>query len=64
MDQAEWEKVNLMNCFAMKRGAEGTLAIEMGARVEDIAATIHAHPTLAEILMEAAHKALDQGIHG
>ncbi|MCE9635051.1 MAG: dihydrolipoyl dehydrogenase [Planctomycetes bacterium] len=39
--------------------AEATLAIEMGARVEDIAATIHAHPTLAEVVMEAA-----EGVHG
>lgn len=34
--------------------AEGTLAIEMGATVKDIALTIHAHPTLAETVMEAA----------
>ena len=34
--------------------AEATLAIEMGATVEDIAATIHPHPTLSETLMECA----------
>ncbi|MGH7943123.1 MAG: dihydrolipoyl dehydrogenase family protein, partial [Limisphaerales bacterium] len=34
--------------------AEATLAIEMGATVEDIAETIHPHPTLSETLMEAA----------
>jgi dihydrolipoamide dehydrogenase len=34
--------------------AEGTLAIEMGANVEDIALTIHPHPTLSETVMEAA----------
>jgi dihydrolipoamide dehydrogenase len=34
--------------------AEATLAIEMGARVEDLRATIHAHPTLSETLMESA----------
>lgn len=33
---------------------EGALAIEMGARVEDLARTIHPHPTLSETLMEAA----------
>jgi hypothetical protein len=32
--------------------------------VEDLAQTIHAHPTLAEALMEAAHKALGAGLHG
>ena len=34
--------------------AEGVLAIEMGAVVEDIALTIHPHPTLSETMMEAA----------
>ena len=34
--------------------AECALALEMGAKVSDIARTIHAHPTLAEGVMEAA----------
>ena len=34
--------------------AEGTLAIEMGAVVGDLALTIHPHPTLSETIMEAA----------
>ncbi len=34
--------------------AEATLAIEMGATAEDIALTVHAHPTLSETLMECA----------
>ncbi|HUE37846.1 MAG TPA: hypothetical protein VMO20_10680, partial [Candidatus Acidoferrum sp.] len=34
--------------------SEAALAIEMGATVEDIAETIHPHPTLSETLMEAA----------
>jgi dihydrolipoamide dehydrogenase len=34
--------------------AEATLAIEMGATAEDIAGTIHPHPTLTETVMEAA----------
>ena len=34
--------------------AEATLAIEMACEVQDIAGTIHAHPTLAETLMNAA----------
>ncbi len=33
---------------------EATLAIEMGATAEDLAWTIHAHPTLSETIMEAA----------
>ncbi len=44
--------------------AEGALAMQLGATVEDLAHTIHAHPTLAEAVMEAAHKALGTGLHG
>ncbi|KIL34736.1 dihydrolipoamide dehydrogenase [Cohnella kolymensis] len=43
--------------------AEIGLAIEMGATVEDIALTIHAHPTLAEITMDAAELAIGHPIH-
>jgi dihydrolipoamide dehydrogenase len=39
-----------------------SLALEMGARLEDIAATIHAHPTQSEGLVEAALKALGHPI--
>jgi len=35
-----------------------SVALEMGARLEDIAATIHAHPTLSEGFQEAAFRAL------
>lgn len=34
--------------------AEGVLAMEMGATVEDIALSVHPHPTLSETLMECA----------
>lgn len=39
------------------------LAIEMGARLEDIAATIHAHPTQGEALQESALAALGMPLH-
>lgn len=39
------------------------IAIEMGARLEDIAGTIHAHPTQGEALQEAALKALGAALH-
>jgi len=38
--------------------AEATLAVETAALVEDVAATIHTHPTLSETLMEAAEQLL------
>jgi dihydrolipoamide dehydrogenase len=34
--------------------AEGVLAVEMGAVADDLAASIHPHPTLSETVMEAA----------
>ena len=39
------------------------LAIEMGARLEDVAGTIHAHPTQSEAFHEAALKALGMPLH-
>ncbi|WP_085524121.1 dihydrolipoyl dehydrogenase [Tuberibacillus sp. Marseille-P3662] len=43
--------------------AEVGLAIEAGMTAEDVSLTIHAHPTLGEIPMEAAEVALGQPIH-
>jgi dihydrolipoamide dehydrogenase len=43
--------------------AEIGLAVEMSATLEDIALTIHAHPTLGEITMEASETALGHPIH-
>jgi dihydrolipoamide dehydrogenase len=38
-------------------------SIEMGARLEDVAGTIHAHPTLGEAVHEAALRALGHALH-
>lgn len=43
--------------------AELGLAVESGMNAEDIALTIHAHPTLAESVMDAAEAALGLPIH-
>ncbi|WP_265109204.1 dihydrolipoyl dehydrogenase [Halosolutus halophilus] len=43
--------------------AELGLAIELGATVEDVASTVHTHPTLSESVMEAAENALGHAIH-
>lgn len=43
--------------------SEAALAIEMGARLEDLAMTIHPHPTLGETMMEAAEATLGHAIH-
>jgi dihydrolipoamide dehydrogenase len=43
--------------------AELTLAIEVGASLEDLALTVHSHPTLAEAVHEAAEQGLGQAVH-
>lgn len=43
--------------------AEGALAIEMGALAEDVAATMHPHPTLSETEGEAAELFLGHATH-
>ena len=40
--------------------AGAALAIEMGAGVEDLALTVHPHPTLSEGVMDAAERLLKQ----
>ncbi len=43
--------------------AEGVLAVEMGATAEDLALSIHPHPTLSETVMEAAEAASGHSTH-
>jgi dihydrolipoamide dehydrogenase len=43
--------------------AEAGLAVEMAATAEDIALTVHAHPTLAEAMLEAALAATGHPLH-
>lgn len=43
--------------------SEGSLALEMGATLEDIGLTIHPHPSLSESVMEASENALGKAIH-
>ena len=38
-------------------------SLEMGARLEDVAGIIHAHPTLGEAIQETAFRALGQPLH-
>jgi len=56
--------VHMIGPHATDLIGEGTLAIQMGCTVKELAEIIHAHPTLAEILMEASYKALGRAIHG
>ena len=43
--------------------SEGALAVQYGITARDLAATIHPHPTLGELLMEAAEAVHRQSIH-
>lgn len=56
--------VHLVGPHATDLIAEGTLAVSTGQRVQDIADTIHAHPTLSEVMLEVSLKAMDRSLHG
>ena len=43
--------------------AEGVLAVEMGANAQDMAMTIHPHPTLSETIMESAEVFFGHATH-
>jgi dihydrolipoamide dehydrogenase len=55
--------VGIVGPHASELIAEGTLAIEMGATLEDLVATIHPHPTISEAVAEAAEAALGEAVH-
>jgi dihydrolipoamide dehydrogenase len=56
--------VHIVGPHATDLIAEATVVMRMRGGVEDIATTIHAHPTLTEIMMEVSFKALDRSLHG
>lgn len=56
--------VHIIGAHATDLIAEATLAVNKGLTVSDIANTIHAHPTLAEIMSEAALKLIGIAVHG
>jgi dihydrolipoamide dehydrogenase len=55
--------VHILGARAADMIAEAVLAVEMGASAEDIARTVHGHPTFAEALMEAAMSASSCSIY-
>lgn len=55
-----WQAVG---CAVSELASGFSQSIELGATLEDIAGTIHAHPTLGEAVQEAALRALGQAIH-
>jgi dihydrolipoamide dehydrogenase len=55
--------VHIMASSATEMITEATLAINLEATAEELVNTIHPHPTLAEMIMEAAHGIIDKSIH-
>ena len=55
--------VHSVGPHASELAGEATLAIELAATVEDIARTIHAHPTMSESLAEASWLAHGHPLH-
>jgi dihydrolipoamide dehydrogenase len=55
--------VHIAGAQASELIAEATLAMRLEATIEDVIATIHAHPTLAETFREAALVAAGRPIH-
>jgi dihydrolipoamide dehydrogenase len=55
--------VQIVGMEASNLIAEAALAIEAGITAEDLALTIHAHPTLPEAIMEAAEASIGKAIH-
>ncbi len=55
--------VHIVASHATDMIAEAAISMELEGTIHDIAKTVHPHPTLSEIVMEAAHGAVDQPIH-
>ncbi len=65
---ADASSKQLLGLTAVGRGVselmgEATLALEMGAFLEDVGYTIHPHPTMSEAVQEAVENALGRAIH-
>ena len=62
-DSNEILGVHIFGAHASDLIAEGTLSLSLEATAEEIATTIHAHPTLTEMMAEAAEGIIGKPIH-
>lgn len=62
-DTSELLGLHILGAHASDLIAEGALALSMEATAEEIVNTIHAHPTLAETIAEAAEGIIGRPIH-
>ena len=57
------QKVQAVGSHIAELHSEFVLALEMGALLEDVAGTVHAHPTMSEAFHESVLKTLGHAIH-
>ncbi|MBW1962906.1 MAG: dihydrolipoyl dehydrogenase [Deltaproteobacteria bacterium] len=62
-DSGEILGVHIIGARASELIAEATLAMRMNATVAELAETIHAHPTLSEVMLETSLAAIDRPLH-
>ena len=55
--------VHIVGVHASTLIHEAAVAIRLGANAKDVAHTVHAHPTLSEMVMESAEAAFDRAVH-
>ncbi len=56
--------IHMVGPHATELIAEGTLGMQKGVTIKELSETVHAHPTLSEIMLEASFKALGKPVHG
>jgi len=64
--EAETDRVlgmHIMGPHATELIAEASLAVRLGLTATELAHTLHAHPTLSEVILEAAWEQLAGAIH-
>lgn len=63
VDSGDILGVHIVGAQASTLIHEAAVAVRLGASAADIAHTVHAHPTLSEVVMESAEAAYDRAIH-
>ena len=64
LDTGKVLSVHIIGPHATELIGEATLAVNTGCTTQQLADTIHPHPTLSEILLETSLKSIDMALHG
>ena len=62
-DSSDILGVHIVGVHASTLIHEAAVAIRLGANAKDVAHTVHAHPTLSEMVMESAEAAYGRAVH-